>query len=204
MASTIDILVDRNDLRRTMEQFRKLNFSLQKQYVTAAVRKTVKPELPSLKANTPRNRGGLARAAGVQVQPPRTKGNPNKYGVKVLAKIGFLRGKDPKGGKRAKKGYHAHLVELGVQRQAYRGTPFSIPWAINRKYQYLAPFVRRGSKLRPAAAILWHKRAVRGTGFFDKWWTGRSRAVLRKLTKALEDNLQKAIAHQARAAARRP
>jgi len=198
--STIDIVIDRNDLQETMRRFRELTFTLQKKYVRPAVADAVKPKVSSLKNATPRNSGGLSRATGVEVQPPRSKGDPSKYGVKVLARIGYLRGKDPKGGKRAKKGYHAHLVESGVARQPYRGSPFAIPWASNRKYQYLAPLRRRGVPV----VFLWAKKAVRGQGFFDSWWNTNSRSVMRKLKKNLKKNLDKAIAEKARAAAKRP
>jgi len=197
--STINILVDRNDLQDTMRRFRALNFTLQKKYITPAVRDAVKPKLASLKNATPRNSGGLSRATGVEVQPPKKKGDPNKYGIKVLARIGYLRGKDPKGGKRVKKGYHAHLVESGVARQPFRGKPYAIPWASNRKYQYLAPLRQR----KVPVVLLWAKNAVRGQGFFDSWWTKNSRGVIRDLKKNLKRNLDKAIAENTRAAAKR-
>jgi len=195
MADIVDIVVDRNSLLVTMQKFRELNFSIQRQYLTPAVREAVKPRLPSLKAATPRNSGNLKRAAGFEVQKPHTKGDPNKYGVKVMARIGFLRGKDSKS-KTEKKGFHAHLVESGVEAQAMpkRARAFAIQWSKNRKYQYLKPLRRR----KVDAVFLYKKRAVAGQKFFYAWWNRNSRVVLRDLRRNVELYLEKAIAHQSR------
>lgn len=196
MASAyIEIEFNEREIRAVMADFQRVSFIYQKRHVAEAIKRTIKPRLPSLRRQTPYNRGGLQKSASYVVDKPKKKGDANKNGMVVYGRVGFLRGEDERK-KTKKKGYAAHLVNSGVKRQysvlasGFRLKPMMIEWPRNRKYQYLGALRRRGSNFIP----LYEKRAVAGTGFFDKWWNANSSKVRRSLQKNLGRGLRRAFA----------
>lgn len=190
--SIIDIVIDKNDIANIAAGFRQFNFGLQKKYLHPAVRDAIKSKVPSLKAATPRRSGGLRASSGYVASKPKSKGNPQKYGVKVLGRIGYRRGKTAKGTKF--KGNHAILVEDGVAAQ--NGKVFKIEWAKNRKYQYL-----KGMRARKNPYVfLAGKRRVSGAKFFASWWNRNRKQMMRTLKANMQDALVKTKAEAARRA----
>lgn len=190
--SILNVVVDRNDIAFVASKFRQYDFSLQKKYLFPAVRDAIKVTAPTIKNYTPRNRGNLRKSIGYIATNNKKKGNPKKYGVKVIGRLGFRRGKTPKGNRY--KGNAALLVEDGVVAQAPRGRAFRIEWAKNRKYQYL-----KGMRARKNPYVfLFAKRKVLGQKFFRTWWKTHKNPLFRLLKKNMQNALIKTRAEAAR------
>lgn len=190
--SIINVVVDRNDVAFVAAKFRQYDFFLQKKYLFPAVRDTIKRTAPTIKNYTPRNKGGLRKSIGYIATRPKKKGDPKKYGVKVIGRLGFKRGKTPKGNRY--KGNAALLVEEGVAAQMPRGKAFRIEWAKNRKYQYL-----KGMRARKNPYVfLFVKRRVPGQKFFRSWWKTHKNPLFRLLKKNMQRALVKTKAEAAR------
>lgn len=188
----IEFVIDRNDIAEVAKGFRQYELGLQKKYFYPAVRDAIKAKAPSLKGYTPRNKGKLRQAVGFIATKPKRRGNAKKYGIKVIGRIGYRRGRTISG--KGKKGFHALLVSKGVKAQMPRGRAFRIEWAKNRKYSYLKSIRRRGDP----NVFLFHKRKVRGQKFFETWWRGNKRPLMRIMKKNIQSALVKTKAEAAR------
>lgn len=166
-----------------LNKFRQLPKGLQKKYVRAALNAAAKPGLAKLKSATPKGpTGNLRKSAGVKVEIRKRGG--------VTARIGYRRG-----GKF--KGYHAWWFEGGVKSHSPRGRAFKVPRPTGRRYGYLKGFGSGGD-----AVFLSRVRGYKGLRAFEQWSDSELPAIRRRLIGTLEDALEKAIAEQARRAAR--
>lgn len=185
----VNITVSGKDAQAVIDGFRQLNFSLQKKYLSKAIKKTAESKLASLKASTPRNKGSLGNSAGAIVNKPRRKpAKGSLKGTNVIGRLGYRRGTTAKG--KARGGNVSHFVESGVKERIPRGRAFRIEWRYNRKYQYLKPLRRP----RSDAVFLEGTRPIKGKKYFEKWLKKNRRSLMQKLKSELGNNLKSAIA----------
>ena len=114
------------DLDDLIRAYAKLPGSLARKHLKAAIRRSIKPFVPALKAATPRATGNLRRSVTTVVKfgTKVTRGSMESFRGTAIGIVGFSR----KGKKKNQKGDHSVLVEAGTKprfRKGVRGNSFS-------------------------------------------------------------------------------
>jgi HK97 gp10 family phage protein len=101
------------DLDDLIRAFAKLPGSLARKHLKAAIRRSIKPFTPALKAATPRSTGNLRRSVTTVVKfgTKVSRGSGEAFRGTAMGIVGFSR----KGKKKNQKGDHSVLVEAGTK-----------------------------------------------------------------------------------------
>ena len=101
------------DLDDLIRAYAKLPGSLARKHLKAAIRRSIKPFVPALKAATPRATGNLRRSVTTVVKfgTKVTRGSMESFRGTAIGVVGFSR----KGKKKNQKGDHSVLVESGTK-----------------------------------------------------------------------------------------
>jgi hypothetical protein len=101
------------DLDDLIRAYAKLPGSLARKHLKAAIRRSIKPFTPALKAATPRSTGNLRRSVTTVVKfgTKVSRGSGEAFRGTAIGIVGFSR----KGKKKNQKGDHSVLVEAGTK-----------------------------------------------------------------------------------------
>ena len=101
------------DLDDLIRAYAKLPGSLARKHLKAAIRRSIKPFTPALKAATPRSTGNLRRSVTTVVKfgTKVSRGSGEAFRGTAIGIVGFSR----KGKKKNQKGDHSVLVESGTK-----------------------------------------------------------------------------------------
>jgi len=194
-----------SDIQDVLKRFDGLRIGVQKKYLRASVNKVTKPYIPEVKALVAKGpTGNLKRSVGVLTEA-------KVRGKTQAAVLGFRRGeKFKKGGL----GYHAWWIENGVKvRKPKNASILALPFS--SKYTYTRAAVERdasgkfvkgsGAKVGKEGGVALFRRqaaAVPGTGKFGQWADRTLPRIREQLVEELGRSVDKAVAENARRAAK--
>lgn len=185
-------LIRVDGVRELLQQFAKLDKSVQRQYLGAAVTATVKPKIPEVKAFTPKGpTGNLKRSVGSKTEKKR-----RKSGATATAILGYRSGGSSKG----HLGYHAWWIDQGVKaRTAKSAAALFIPGRRASRVPYLKPMLGDGAE-GTSKVGLWFRRVkgFAGTHRYRQWADANLPGLRTALVRNLQGSLVKAIAQQSR------
>lgn len=182
-----------------LKRFAKLDKSVAKKYIGAAVTATVKPHIPEVKAFTPKGpTGNLRRSVGSKTEKKRRKNSASATAI-----LGYRSG----GSTRGHLGYHAWWIDRGTaDRYPKNRSMLAIPadWAYKSKS--LRNLVRKIPGEKAYEVIDTGKShlffpsvaGIRGTGKFRAWADANLPGLRRSLVANLRRSVEKAAAEQAR------
>lgn len=177
-------LIRVDGVRELLQQFAKLDKSVQRQYLGAAVTATVKPHIPEVRAFTPKGpTGNMKRSVGAKTEKKR-----RKVGSTATAILGYRSG----GKNKQHLGYHAWWIDQGVKaRTPKQAAALFIPGRRASKVPYLRGMLDEGVEGTSKTGLFFRRvKGFAGTGRYAAW----ARANLPKLRADLIRNLQSALA----------
>ena len=189
-------LIRVDGVRELLQQFAKLDKSVQRQYLGAAVTATVKPKIPEVKAFTPKGpTGNLRRSAGSKTEKRR-----RKSGATATAILGYRSGGSTKG----HLGYHAWWIDQGVKaRTPKQAAALFIPGRRASRVPYLKPLLDEGAEGTSKVGLFFRRvKGFAGTHRYRDWAKANLPGLRTDLVRRLRVSLDKAIAQQARRDAR--
>lgn len=203
MADGFQISVDVDDVRAVLAGFRKLDVSLQKKYLGAAVNAVAKSRVPAVRKITPRFNGSLRKSVGASVT--RAVAKPFEAGAgggKAVAKFGYRVGKTQKGKQFG--GNAAYWIEKGVKaRRPKTASKFLIGGKSLSKYPYLGAIAKPVIGTSQPGVFLPYTKPIAGKRNFEKWCKANLPSMLEELKRSLGGYLVKARNEGARRAAMR-
>jgi hypothetical protein len=183
-----------SDIADVLKRFDGLRIGVQKKYLRASVNKVTKPYIPEVKALVAKGpTGNLRRSVGVLTEA-------KVRGKTQTAVLGFRRGeKFKKGGL----GYHAWWIENGVKvRKPKNASMLRVPMTMAKQYPYLMGKVALIGAEDGGAAYFPEVAAVPGTGKFGQWADRTLPRIREQLVEELGRSVDKAVAENARRAAK--
>lgn len=189
-------LIRVDGVRELLTQFAKLDKSVQRQYLGAAVTATVKPKIPEVKAFTPKGpTGNLKRSVGAKTEKKR-----RKVGSTATAILGYRSG----GKTKSHLGYHAWWIDQGVKdRTPKEKAALFIPGRRAAKVPYLRSQLDEGVEGTSKVGLFFRRvKGFAGKHNYRRWADANLPGLRTDLVRNLERSLEKAIAQQARRDAR--